>query len=84
MTECYSFRRLESRSMAKMTAFLPAPLKYHFDKDAEGWNPEKDAEVPGCGPAAIKTLNENEIFTLHQFCGQFMLLDRDVEKMIKW
>ena len=79
MTNCYTFCSLESRSDAKMTAFLPGPLQYpHLDKD------NKDAAPPGCGPAAIEALNGKEIFTLHQLCGQFMLLDRDVNLMLQW
>merc|ERR1711957_1139738 len=73
------YNHLESRSDAKMTAFLPGPLQYpHLDKD------NKDAAPPGCGPAAIEALNGKEIFTLHQLCGQFMLLDRDVNLMLQW
>merc|ERR1712166_1085505 len=73
------YNDLESRSDAKMTAFLPGPLQYpHLDKD------NKDAAPPGCGPAAIEALNGKEIFTLHELCGQFMLLDRDVGLMLQW
>ena len=70
--------------MDKLIEFMKGPLPY--PGPPAPWRSDTGCLelLPGCGAAGIAALNAADIYTLHQFAGKFMAMDRDTAAFIAW
>jgi hypothetical protein len=59
-------------SVGRLAAFMDGPLQREL------------SALPGIGDQGIKILAKLDITTMDQLMGKFLMLDRDVDKMLAW